>query len=67
MTKSEALALEEQFGGRYVGDKLDWLEVTHHNDSEENFLLLNDNCPYCGKVQVGLRCESCGAGPHDGA
>lgn len=61
MTKREALALEERFGGRYVGDALDWIETTAFGDTEQMFLLQTPNCAYCGQSSPLPRCVSCGA------
>jgi hypothetical protein len=60
MTKRQALALEERFGGRFIGDRLDWVDVTTFNSGPE--LLLNTSrCEYCGQPAPDAQCASCGA------
>jgi hypothetical protein len=60
-TWREALAAEARFGGDWLGDQLEWVEVTTVGDAEARFLAQTPRCAYCGQLQPRPRCEACGA------
>jgi hypothetical protein len=61
MTYVQALALEQTFGGTYVGDRLDFHEVTAFGDPGKTYWLNCPRCAYCGSWNPDVQCVRCGA------
>jgi hypothetical protein len=61
MTEAQALALEQEFGGTFIGDRLRFLDVTTYGDGGRQYLLETPRCDHCGSVEPSAHCRRCGA------